>query len=337
MKRKFTALIAIAAIVLTCVPVFSGCSGKQVYTLKEDEQGKYYSVSYSGYSPSLKGRLEIPAEHDGIPVKEIEQEGFAGGNLTSVVIPATVTKIGDAAFAHNYQLEEASFADGSAITEIARGMFGFCQSLRSIAIPETVNEIGIAAFLQCERLSAINLPQGLEKINDQAFEGCYEITQAEFPQTLSYIGERAYYSTGLKKVVIPDSVRDEITTDSEGKEKTVRALGYGAFHTCLSLEEATVGSGVTELPAGTFASCTALKKVTLSSSLKKVEGAVFKNNNLYCGHAFFGCSALEDIYFNGSKEQWAALKENIDNKPYKYNNVTYDNSPVLRAVVHYVQ
>ena len=62
MKRKFTALIAIAAIVLTCVPVFSGCSGKQVYTLKEDEQGKYYSVSYSGYSPSLKGRLEIPAE-----------------------------------------------------------------------------------------------------------------------------------------------------------------------------------------------------------------------------------------------------------------------------------
>lgn len=336
MKKKFPLfIIALAALIFICAPLFSGCKGKQVFTLKEDDGGKYYCISYSGFSSSLKGRLEIPAEHDGVPVKEIAQEGFAGSNITSLVIPATITTVGDAAFAHCYQLEEVTFSDGSSLNKIGRGMFGFCQSLKSISVPSTVTEIGISAFLHCEKLSALLLPSGLERIGDQAFEGCYELKAADFPQTLKYIGERAYYSSGIKSVNIPDSVCDKVTADGDGKEKVERALGYGAFHSCLSLESATVGSGIIQLPAGTFASCTALKQVTLSANLQMVEGAVFRNNNLYCGHAFFNCG-LTDVYFGGTSEQWAAVKANTDNTPYKVNNITYNNKPLLEAEVHYV-
>lgn len=335
MKRKITALIAIVFTCLLCLPVFSGCKGKSEYTLKEDADGKYYCVNYSGFSGSLKGNLEIPAERDGIPVKEIAQEGFTGANITSLTIPASVEIIGNAAFAHCYRLSRVAFADGTRITEISRGMFGFCQALRSIEIPETVTEIGVAAFLHCEKLSEVSLPENLERIDDEAFEGCYELRQATFPDALGYIGERAYYNTGLTSVKIPDGVADRITVDGEGKETVERALGYGAFHTCLSLETAEVGAGITELPAGTFGACSALKEVKLTASLKRIEGAVEKGGRLYCGHAFFGCNGLENIYFSGSKAQWDALKARIENTPYKDGNVTYNNNPVLTAAVHY--
>lgn len=335
MKKKIYAVILIIALCLLCLPAFSGCKAQREYILKTDGEGdEYYSVKCAGFTSSFKGDLVIPESYNGVPVKEIEQEGFSGTNITSVTIPASVEIIGDAAFAHCYQLKKVTF--GGDLTEIPRGMFGFCQSLRALEIPETVEKIGVAAFMHCEKLNGINLPDRLARIEDEAFEYCYSLTDVTLPDALAYIGERAFYNAGLKSIVIPDGVADVLTADEDGKIVTERALGYGAFHTCLSLESATVGSGITVLPAGTFGACSALKEVKISASLKAVEGAAYKDGKLYSGHAFFGCSALENVYFTGTAEQWNALKNNVDNKSVKENNVTYNNSALLNAAVHYV-
>lgn len=69
------------------------------------------------------------------PVSEIEKNAFGKSqNLTSVVIPNTVTRIGDQAFY-------------------------YCTSLTSIEIPGSVEKIGERAFCECSSLTQVTVHQ----------------------------------------------------------------------------------------------------------------------------------------------------------------------------------
>jgi hypothetical protein len=69
---------------------------------------------------------------------------------TSVVIPDSVTNIGDCAF------------DG-------------CTGLTSVVIPDSVTNIGDYAFRGCSGLTSVVIPDSVTNIGDYAFDGCTKI------------------------------------------------------------------------------------------------------------------------------------------------------------------
>lgn len=77
---------------------------------------------------STSGAITIPSALGGHPVMCIDNYAFAGcSNLTSVIIPDSVTNIGD-------------------------GAFHGCTSLSSVTIPESVQTLETSAFDGCDRL-----------------------------------------------------------------------------------------------------------------------------------------------------------------------------------------
>ena len=113
---------------------------------------------YSGDS-----ELSVPAEVDGQTVFTLSDSCFSScTNLTSIILPDTLTHVGERAF---------------------QG----CTSLRGITIPASVTMIEKEAFYNCIALEAINLPSSLQQIGDHAFDGCnslnfifYDGTHAEW-------------------------------------------------------------------------------------------------------------------------------------------------------------
>lgn len=327
--KKITAIILCAASLAVCAPTLSGCGGDGVkFTLSED--GSHYTVSFSGFSSST-GEYEIPAYYgeENIPVTEIADEGFASTRFSKITIPETVTKIGTAAFSYCSQLKSVEFAEGTRLEKISHGMLAMAVNLTEIVIPDSVKEIEGMAFYSCYRLTSVTMGN-VEIIGSEAFEGCTALQQIALPSTLVTIGAMAFYSTGLKAVEIPDSVRD---IQGGEDESTVYGLGYAAFNNCINLESVKIGSGVGVIPSAAFGYCIGLKEIYLPLSVKEVQGAYYENESFVFGHAFYYCTALTDVYYEGDEEQWKNI--HIDTKNLYASGVTMDNTALIDARRHY--
>ena len=68
--------------------------------------------------------------------------------VSKIIIPDSVTEIGDYAFADCYSLKSITVPDS--VTEIGKEAFLNCESLESIIVPNSVTEIGKEAFRFCE-------------------------------------------------------------------------------------------------------------------------------------------------------------------------------------------
>ena len=345
--KKITAIFAALLIIfisLICL-TSSGCSFSINYDyIKYDGEEGYYVVRGSGQPYSLKGTLEIPETYGSgdklAPVREIDREAFRGCSITKVIIPASITKIGVAAFANCSQLEEVEFKEGSSLKEIPQGTFGFDVSLTQITFPDSVENIGYCSFLGCKSLKTVNLSKNIKSITASAFEDCYDLSEITFPEGLESIGYLAFYNCALTEVVIPDSVHDKQipVTDTEGNPvndkdgnpqmQTVYGLDYGAFHTCRALKKAVIGNGLTLIRAGVFGFCDSLEEVYIPSSVTKIEGTYFKNGNYLSGHAFHNCKSLKTVNYAGTQEEWAQIK--IDSTEYSSNGSTFNNNALFK-------
>ena len=99
---------------------------------------------------------------------------FAMGNLTSVTIPDSVTKIGEEAFRGCKGLTSVTIPAG--VTEIGCAAFWHCTGLTSVTIPDGVTEIGGGTFADCTGLTSVTIPAGVTEISGSAFEKCKKLT-----------------------------------------------------------------------------------------------------------------------------------------------------------------
>lgn len=98
---------------------------------------------------------------------------FAGnGVIKSVVIPASVTDLGAAAFSGCNNLERAEFAANSPIAQINEETFFACTALYDLTLPQRLTRINGWAFCDCSRLKKITVPRGVTEIADGAFLTC---------------------------------------------------------------------------------------------------------------------------------------------------------------------
>ena len=152
-------------------------------------------------------------------------------NLTSIIIPNGVTKIGDDAFFKCNKL--ASVTIPNSVTSIEGLAFYECSSLTSITIPNSVASIGGSAFAYCSSLNNIIIPNSVTAIGGSAFSSCSSLTTISLPENITSIGSGTFVGcSNLTSITIPDSV----TT-----------IGGQAFTRCSKLTSVTIGVGITSI------------------------------------------------------------------------------------------
>ena len=114
---------------------------------------------------------------------------FRNQKLTSYVIPASVTRIGEFAFSRCESLTEIVISDS--VTSIGDHAFSRCHSLTEVVIPDSVTSIGDGAFGSCESLRSVVIPDSVTSIGDWAFSYCsfpYDLKQ----ELISRFGEKIF-------------------------------------------------------------------------------------------------------------------------------------------------
>ena len=127
------------------------------------------------------------------------------GNAEQVVIPNSVTSIGDGAFSGCDSLAEIVIPNS--VTSIGNGAFYYCGSLAEIVIPNSVTSIGDSAFSGCKSLVDIVIPNSVTSIGEWVFYDCKSLVDIVIPNSVTSIGNWAFWGCGsLVEIVIPNSV-----------------------------------------------------------------------------------------------------------------------------------
>ncbi len=143
-SRKFLSFFMSLVMVLSLfsmlgITSFAASSGNFTYEVKP-EDNSCIITSYTGTQTDVT----VPATIDGHVVTEIGAEAFAEKAVVNVILPDTITTIGELAFGDCKNLEY--FNISLSLTTIGDGAFFGCDSLAGIAIPNTVTYIGELAL-----------------------------------------------------------------------------------------------------------------------------------------------------------------------------------------------
>jgi len=247
MKKNVILLVALFVLMAVGVSAQQADPESDFQVMKNEN-----SVTITKYI-GKKREVRIPDRIQDLPVTGIGKEAFKSFTGTSIMIPDSVTNIGDSAFSYCTFLTSITIPNG--VTSIGKETFLNCQNLTIVNIPNSINNIGEYAFNGCWKLASITIPYSLTSIGKSAFS-CSSITSVSIPSSVTSIGDGAFSSCSkLTSVIIPDSVT---------------VIEKDAFNSCENLASVTIGNGVTSIiGGGNFLSCPKLTSVTFNCSIKQ--------------------------------------------------------------------
>ena len=183
-------------------------SGQTLFCNILDQENHLIGLT-SGY-PKPDGDLVIPEtiHSSGVDwtVTEIMDEAFRESTITSVVIPNTITAIGNRAFYMCTQLSGTVVIPYS-VNTVGYTAFCRCDSMTEVVLPEKDVTYGESCFLTTGLTGTLVLPEGLTVVSREMFRNNGKLTHVVFPHTLTTISEGAFsYCNKLEEVVIPNSV-----------------------------------------------------------------------------------------------------------------------------------
>ena len=220
-----------------------------------EEELKEAIVDGRGVKYSKDGRklLKAPGELSGAySVKEgtriiCDCAFFGCDSLSEIVIPSSVTSIGDDAFSRCHSLSEIVIP--SSVTSIGDHAFSGCDSLSEIVIPSSVTSIGDYAFSGCSSLKYISIPKSVIGLNGNPFvkwKGNLECLSPNFVYEDDILFNKdksriiSFRNQNIESYVIPSSVT---------------SIGDWAFSNCDSLSEIVIPSSVTSIGDSAFTNC----------------------------------------------------------------------------------
>ena len=188
------------------------------------------TVEITKFVSSSSTDIELPSVIDGKSVTSIGGRAFnaydieACKNLTSIIIPDSVTRIGDDAFYKCTSLTSITIPDS--VTNIGEGAFGSCTSLTEITIPDSVTFIDWGAFSDCTDLTIYgytgSYAETYAKENDIPFVSLGNITTTETTTTTieTTVTTKATTTTETDTTEATSTTKATTTTETNTTEAT---------------------------------------------------------------------------------------------------------------------
>ena len=279
------------------------------------------NASAFAYNPTLKN-LVLP---EGLIT--IEKNAFDYSSIESVVIPSTVTSIGDYAFRYT-NLREITFVDTvdkpSQLVKFGSGVFSnsklveivipdkvndfsstssnyflaYCYDLKSVTTGASMKSIVPAFVAYTPSLEELNLQEGLETIgwifmtySNIGQYGEHQLKSVHIPASVKTLGDSAFVGMGGLQTV----------TFAEGSK--LESIGKYAFEACTSLETITgIPSSLATIGNRAFTDCESLTAIDLKdTAVTVISQNMFKNtNNLSEVKLPEGLTTIGDYAFYGS-------------------------------------
>ena len=204
-----------------------------------------------------------------------EKAFYQHENLTSIIIPKEVKKIGSSAFF-------------------------YCGDLVSLTISEGLENIGDFAFSGCSCLSSLTIPSSLKYLGMQSFSGCYVLSDLKVLSGVTSIGQGSFLDCiRLTSVILPESVT---------------RIGVVAFKGCTKLTSVIIPNSVTKIESGAFMGCSSLTTITIPENVSTIGSNAFLYSNklasIYCKAITppsYPDNEEEGIWFDGNVYDNATL------------------------------
>lgn len=169
------------------------------------------AITITGYS-GTNDSITIPATINGYPVTGIGSGAFADDTtVTNVIIPGSVTNIGDFAFKGSGLINVTLPAS---VISLGESVFGLCDSLTNISVSATnpaYSSLGGVLFDKGQHTliqypggstaGDYTVPSGVTAIGDDAFYGTFEVGNVTIPNSVTSIGDDAFAYCGALNAV----------------------------------------------------------------------------------------------------------------------------------------
>ncbi len=217
-------------------------------------------------------------------------------------------------------------------SDIMYNDFEGCTGLKSITVPANITAIQDRAFYNCTGLEEVTFLGNISKAN-HPFEGCTKLSKVNRPDGLTRIPDDICYNlTTLKSIEIPASVTEIGNAAFKGTGLTSVELPSGlkviegeAFYECKGLTSVEIPAGVTRIGEQAFA-YTNLASATINAV------------DIVLANPFFRCTALTDVYYAGTMDDWNKLKDKVspneDEVRHKVVELGFTSAPLTTATIH---
>jgi len=281
------------------------CSGCSQEELDEAYESGFTQGYQSGYTEGEEtGRDLLISNLEGtyyvIPegTQEIRDSAFRNVRWTDMgisafTIPSSVTKIGNYAFAQDYNQYAGVVV----------------QSLSAVVLPDSITELGESAFKSNHYLTDVGLPDSLTVMGKGIFNDCRILTGVTFPSGITAIPDGMFTQTGFKEIEIPD---------------TVEKIGNGAFSLCYYLTDVSLPDSCKILDVGAFRN--ALLTAISLNQVEIISGAALSATKLLkltFPETVQSIGSLAGPVLNGNIPTFVVMES--ETPPRLYNNRTFSN------------
>lgn len=224
--------------------------------------------NHPAYDNQLSGTLDFtnPVFHGGKQwtVTEIGERALQRENITEVILPDGITKIGHKAFYMTKSLQKINFPQS--LKAIEREAFNG-SGLTEVNIPGAT-AIGNAAFLSCTDMKTLTIPK-VTFLGTMCFRHCSQLKTVTVPVSAN-IGKKLDASLADYKLLF------DLPKDKKSSINYENNSGNVAFGDCYNLTEAILQDGITTVPEAMFCFCGDLKDITIPASVKSVQDEAFR-------------------------------------------------------------